>query len=90
MKTKLKFGLSQVNNHAPKWIINTTSVIALLLAAKHYLIDGLPGVSDTTKKLVMAWLEYGLNLSQILLALAVIFIGQEQETNHDTTGNISN
>lgn len=90
MKTKLKFGLSQVNNHAPKWVINTTSIIALLLAAKHYLIDGLPGVSNATKQLVMAWLEYGLNLSQILLALAVIFIGQEQDTNHDTTRNISN
>ena len=90
MKTNLKFGLSQVRNHAPKWVINSTSIVALLIAAKHYLIDGLPGVADDTKLIVAAWFEYGLNIIQVLLALSVIFLGQVQESNHDTTRNISN
>ncbi len=89
MKTKLKFGLSQVNNHAPRWMIYATSIVALLLTAKHYLIDGLPGVTEETKVILMAWLEYVLNMAQVLLALAVIFVGQETQSNHDTTGNIT-
>lgn len=90
MNTNLKFGLSQVNNHAPTWLINATSIVAILITAKHFLIDGLPGLEDETKLLAKAWFEYGLNIIQVLLALSVIFLGKKEKTHHDSTRNINN
>ncbi|MEZ5016977.1 MAG: hypothetical protein R2800_07980 [Flavipsychrobacter sp.] len=89
MNKRLRFGLSQVKNSAPKWVINTTSIVALLIAAKHYLIDELPGISVATKQLLMGWFEYGLNTAQVILALGVIFLGQEEQY-HDTTRDLNN
>lgn len=88
MNNNLKFGLSQVKNRAPKWVVNTTSIVALLIAAKHYLIDELPGIASHTKLLLMGWFEYTLNIVQVLLALSVIFLGQEEE--HDTARDFNN
>lgn len=77
MKTKLKFGLSQMRSYAPKWLINSTSIIALIISAKHYLIQGLPGVDNAVKILAMQWMDYALNLAQVLLALGVIFTSEQ-------------
>ena len=89
MNNNLKFGLSQVRNRAPKWVINSTSIVALLIAAKHYLVEDLPGMTTEMKQLFMSWFEYGLNITQVLLALLVIFLGQEG-THYDKTRNIDN
>lgn len=78
MKTKLKFGLSQAAEYAPKWMINTTSVLALLIAAKHHLINELPALSNELKPLIVAWTDYVLDTLQVLLALAVIFSGENK------------
>lgn len=80
MKTNLKFGLAQVNNNAPNWLVYTTSIIALLLAAKHNLIDSLPGVEDSIKVHVQLWFEYVMNVVQVITALAVIFLGQDKDS----------
>ena len=76
MKTQLKFGLSQAGQYAPRWLVNTTSVITLLVAAKHYLVEGLPLLDEHAMQAVSAWVSYVLDLCQVLLALAVIFFGE--------------
>jgi hypothetical protein len=88
MKTKVKFGLGQAMHYAPKWVINIMSVITLLLTAKHYLINDIPGLKADSKLLVMEWADYILNAAQVLLALVVIFSGEHkaQEDKDDTTG----
>lgn len=78
MKTKLKFGLRQSVQYAPKWIINTTSVVALFISARHYLINELPGLDEQAKLLYSVWADYILNTLQVLLAFAVIFIGKHK------------
>lgn len=88
MKTKLKFGLTQAGQYAPKWLINTTSVIAIVIAAKHYLIDGLPILDDGIKAIVNAWTDYILDAAQVALAIAVIFFGEHTNNQlNDSTGN---
>lgn len=89
MKTKLKFGLSQSGQYAPKWLINTTSVIAIVIAAKHYLIDGLPIIDDDIKTIANAWTDYILDTAQVALAIAVIFFGEHtnNQSKDDRTGN---
>ncbi|MCB0699394.1 MAG: hypothetical protein H6551_12845 [Chitinophagales bacterium] len=79
MNRKLRFGLSQVNTYAPKWLINTTSVVAILIAAKNYLIGGLPNVPHHIKVDIGSWFDYGLNTIQFLLAIAVIFVGGKNQ-----------
>lgn len=79
MNKKLRFGLSQVGEYAPKWLINTTSVMAILMTAKNYLVGGLPGVSQDVKIYIGLWFDYGLNIVQFLLAIAVIFVGQQKQ-----------
>lgn len=76
MKNNLRFGLQQVNNTAPGWIINTTAFVALLLVAKKYLVTDLPGISDVGRHLLSEWFDYILNVIQLILALAVIFTGE--------------
>lgn len=87
MRLKLKFGLSQVNSYAPRWIINASSLIALAIAAKHHLINGLPVLSGEGKLLAMAWIDYLLDTVQVLLAIGVIFFGQQKTPGHDAAGN---
>jgi len=76
MKTQLKFGLSQAGQYAPRWLVNTTSVITLLVAAKHYLVEGFPLLGEDARQAVAAWVSYVLDICQVLLALAVIFFGE--------------
>ena len=78
MKTRLKFGLSQAGQYAPRWLVNTTSVITLLVAAKHYLVEGLPLLDEQAMQAVSAWVSYVLDICQVLLALAVIFFGEHK------------
>lgn len=87
MKNKLKFGLGQAREYAPHWIINATSIVALIIAAKHYLIYSFPVASNVTKANIDAWVEYGLDIIQVLLALAVIFTGDNKRRVDDTAGN---
>lgn len=88
MKTQLKFGLSQAKEYAPKWLINTTSLLALMIAAKHHLISELPLFNDAIKSLAMAWVDYILDTIQVLLAIAVIFSGEHKTSIHnDRTGH---
>lgn len=82
MKTDLKFGLSQSKQYAPKWLINTTSVIALFVSARHYLINEFPGLDEQSRLLFSNWADYLLTVLQVLLALAVIFTGT-QKHNYD-------
>lgn len=88
MKRKLKFGLSQVNEYAPKWLINATSLLALVITAKHQILNGLPLLPDNTKLIVTVWVDYLLDIIQVLLAVAVIFSGEhnQKNTDDDTTG----
>ncbi len=87
MRPNLKFGLSQVSSYAPRWIINASSLIALAIAAKQHLINGLPVLSGEGKLLAMAWVDYLLDTVQVLLAIGVIFFGQQKTPGHDTAGN---
>lgn len=87
MKSKLRFGLSQVNNYAPRWLINATSLVAIAIAAKHHLINGLPLLSEPGKQLAMQWTDYLLDSVQVLLAIGVIFFGEHKSEQYDTTGN---
>lgn len=89
MNTKLKFGLSQIGQYAPRWVINATSVIALLIVAKHHIIDGIPELSDALKASLNSWIDYVLDLMQVALAIAVIFFGEHRENkpNHDSLRN---
>ena len=87
MRTKLKFGLNQVNRHAPRWLINTTSVIALVIAAKHHLINNIPVLPVHAKAVTMAWIDYVLDAVQVLLAVAVIFFGEHKNQGNDAAGN---
>lgn len=73
----LKFGLSQINSHAPKWLINTAAVLTLLIAAKHQLISGIPSLAEETKLMANAWFDYILDIVQCLLAIAVIFSAED-------------
>ncbi len=77
MRTKLKFGLAEMKGYAPKWLINTTSVVAILLTAKHYLVQGLPSMTDEIKVITGLWVDYVLNVIQVVLALAVIFTSEK-------------
>lgn len=89
MKHKLKFGLSQVNAYAPKWLINATSLLALFIAAKHQLLNGLPLLANEQKLIASAWVDYVLDAIQVLLAIAVMFFGEREQKNtfDDTAGN---
>jgi|GEM_PF-6908033 len=80
---KLKFGLSQVNNHAPKWLINTTALITLLIVAKQGLVNELPVLSAEAKVVTMAWVDYILDALQCVLAIAVIFSGEQKPLKND-------
>ena len=77
---KLKFGLSQAYNHAPKWVNNSMAVLVVLTSAKHFLIDGLPGLSEEAKLLAKSWFEYAVDGAQLLLALAMIFLGEKKDS----------
>lgn len=81
METKLKFGLSQVNAHAPRWLVNITALLTLVITAKHHLVNGLPLLGDETKVIVTAWLDYILDTIQVLLAITVIFSGESKPQN---------
>lgn len=78
MKQELKFGLSQVKASAPGWMVNATSLLALAIAAKHYLIGNMPMVSQHAKLMAMEWVDYLLDLAQVLMAVAVIFTGKHK------------
>lgn len=83
MKTQLKFGLSQAKEYAPKWLINATSLIALIIAAKHHLIHELPLLNTHVKALTMAWVNYILDAIQVMLAIAVVFSGEHKHYKDD-------
>lgn len=82
--SKLKFGLSQVNKNAPKWVQNGTAIVALLIAAKHYLIGGIPNIDPELKELATGWFEYVMNSVQIGFAVALIFMGVDKNDKPDT------
>lgn len=84
MVQKLKFGLAQVSEHAPRWLVYTTSVVAILMVAKDQLVMNIPDVSIHTKKLFIGWANYVLDVLQLVLAIAVIFCGQNNQNDHDT------
>lgn len=44
-----KFGISQLNNHNPKWVKLTFSIIILLTTAATFLIASLPQIANETK-----------------------------------------
>lgn len=83
MNKKLKFGLSQIGSHAPLWLVNLTSLLALLVAAKHYLIAGLPVDNEQLKIELMAWTNYILDGLQVLLAMTVIFSSEQKHIEDD-------
>ena len=87
MKTGLKFGLSQVATHAPRWLVHTASLVGLLTVAVHYLIDGLPVGRNEIKQQVILWVNYLLDVVQVALAIAVIFTGEQKHIHHDTAGD---
>lgn len=78
---KLKFGLSQISSHPPQWLINTTAVLTLLIAAKHQLITGIPNLAEDAKLIATAWFDYILDIVQCLLAIAVIFSAEGNTKN---------
>lgn len=80
MKAQLRFGLSQINKHAPLWLVNATSIVALLLVAKPLLVTNLPITSELLKKELTDWTDYLLGLIQVLLAIGVILFGEQKAT----------
>ncbi len=82
MSKQLKYGLSAVNGYAPKWVINTSSVIALIIASKQIIVTGLPIDVPELKSEILKWLDYVLEVMQVCLALAVIFISKKIQ--HDS------
>lgn len=87
MKQNLKFGLSQISNYAPVWVVNATSVVVLIITAKHYLIYNLPITTEEVKLIMMTWADYILDVVQVLLAVVVIFSGLQNTNHHDTVRN---
>ncbi|MCB9047165.1 MAG: hypothetical protein H6550_13615 [Chitinophagales bacterium] len=81
---KLKFGSGQINEHAPKWMINAASVLTLLVVAKDNIVNGLPGIDHAMHQIVKAWADYLLDTLQLFLALAVIFTGEQKTGDNDT------
>lgn len=79
MKKKLKYGLSAVNKDTPKWVYYSTAIIALAISAKHHVISGLPLDNDELKGMLLEWASYVLEIAQVVLAVAVIFIGYDHE-----------
>lgn len=82
MNGKLKYGLAAISDYAPKWMVNSSSVVALLIASKHLLINGMPLDEPMLKSMILKWVNYGLEVVQVLLALAVVFVSKKSE--HDT------
>ena len=76
---QLKFGLSQVRHSAPVWLQNGTAALALLIAAKPFLIAGIPGITTEVLQHVNAWADYVINTTQVLFALALILSGKKPE-----------
>ena len=87
MKAGLKFGLSQVEANAPRWLVHTASLVGLLTVAVHYLVDGLPIGQSEIKQQVIVWANYLLDVVQVVLAIAVIFTGEQKEGKYDTAGD---
>ena len=79
MKNQLKYGLSAMKGYAPKWVINTSSVVALLITSKQWLITGMPFDMPELKEDILKWLNYFLEVVQVCLALAVIFISKNTD-----------
>lgn len=80
---KLKFGLSQVNESAPKWVQNGTAIVALLIMAKHYLIGGIPNIDPELKELANGWFDYVMNTVQLAFAIVLIFGGVKDFSGND-------
>lgn len=66
-----KFGLKQVNNHTPKWIITTISVTAVLLGVAQFLVAGDPTLPDDVK---LRWNHY-LTAAMMLVSGIAPFFG---------------
>ena len=82
----LKFGLSQLSNHAPVWMVNTAAVLAVLIVAKHQLITDMPIANDIIKDRIAVWVDYVLDFAQVVLAVTIIFFGEKEEGNDNTRG----
>lgn len=76
---KLKFGLGKVADNSPLWMQNATAICAILIAAKHYLVDGFPGISPEVKELANGWFDYVLNTAQVSFAILVLFTAKGKE-----------
>lgn len=79
MRKKLKYGLSAVDKDTPKWVYYGTAILALAISAKHHLISGLPLDNEELKGKLLEWSSYVLEIAQVVLAFAVIFVGYDHD-----------
>ena len=72
---RTKFGVSQVMNHPPKWLVPAFSIAMVLIGVVSYLISGDPLISDEFK---LRFNHY-LNGLTILLSGIAPFFGVKAE-----------
>lgn len=79
MKRKLKFGLSAAKESAPLWMQHTLSVLVILFLSKGFIINEMPIDNVTVKETVGSWISYGLGLTEVTLAIVMVFVAPQKD-----------
>jgi len=67
---KAKFGISQTNKHAPKWLVPAFAVSVIVISAVVVMINGDPAISDLNKIRIN---NYLMGLTMIISGIAPLF-----------------
>lgn len=69
--------LKNINKNSPVWLQNAVAILVLIIGAKFFLVNGLPGVDDGIKDIVGKWFDYVTSFSGLVLSISSIFSGKK-------------
>lgn len=69
--------LKNINRSSPLWLQQATGVLLLIVSAKIFLINGIPGVEDEVKQFAGEWFDYVTSVTGLGFSIAGMLTGKK-------------